>query len=69
MKLNALGNGLSQLNPHAVLSRGYAIVTNAEGKTIRNISSAQEGSSLTLSFAQSSAAVTVNKVVATTEAD
>ncbi|MEN9478644.1 MAG: hypothetical protein RLZZ298_39 [Pseudomonadota bacterium] len=69
MKLNGLSASLSQLDPLAVLSRGYAIAIGPDGKAVRDASTLTIGSELRLSFARGSALSTVNKVVATPEAD
>ena len=69
MKLNGLSASLSQLDPLAVLSRGYAIAIGPDGKAVRDASTLTIGSELRLSFARGNALSTVNKVVATPEAD
>jgi exodeoxyribonuclease VII large subunit len=69
MKLNALANGLKQLDPHAVLNRGYALVTGADGRAVRNAAELSPGNTLKLDFARGSAQATVNQVVAASEAD
>ncbi|PKO34789.1 MAG: exodeoxyribonuclease VII large subunit [Betaproteobacteria bacterium HGW-Betaproteobacteria-7] len=69
MKLNALANGLKQLDPHAVLNRGYALVTGADGRAVRNAAALTPGNTLKLDFARGSALATVDQVVAAPEAD
>jgi exodeoxyribonuclease VII large subunit len=69
MKLNAASSGLKQLDPQAVLARGYTLVTGQDGLIVRDASPLQQGDALKLSFAHGSAAVTVNEVVAAAEAD
>ena len=69
MKLNGLSASLSQLDPLAVLTRGYAIAIGADGKAVRDAGTLTVGSELRLSFARGSALSTVNQVVATPEAD
>lgn len=69
MKLNTLGNGLKQLDPHAVLKRGYALVTDAEGRAVRDASALRRGSTLNIDFARGSAQATVDQVVAIPEAE
>ncbi|KAB2923847.1 MAG: exodeoxyribonuclease VII large subunit, partial [Dechloromonas sp.] len=69
MKLNALGYGLKQLDPHAVLSRGYALVTGPDGRAVRNAATLAPGTPLTIEFAHGSARATVDQVVAVPEAD
>jgi exodeoxyribonuclease VII large subunit len=69
MKLNTLANGLKQLDPHAVLNRGYALVTGADGRAVRNAAALTPGNTLKLDFARGSAQATVDQVVAASEAD
>lgn len=68
-KLNALGRGLVQLDPHAVLARGYTLAIGPDGRAVRDAAQITAGDALKLSFARGSAGVTVNQVVATPEAD
>ena len=69
MKLNGLSASLSQLDPLAVLTRGYAIAVGPDGKAVRDAATLAVGNELRLSFARGNALSTVNKVVATPEAD
>ena len=69
MKLNELTASLSQLDPLAVLTRGYAIAIGPDGKAVRDAGTLVIGSELHLNFARGSALSTVNQVVATPEAD
>lgn len=69
MKLNALSASLNQLDPHAVLTRGYAIALGADGKAVRDANNLAIGSELRLSFAKGSALSTVKQVVSSQEAD
>jgi exodeoxyribonuclease VII large subunit len=69
MKLNTPANGLKQLDPHAVLKRGYALVTDAEGRAVRDSSAVRPGSTLNIDFARGSAQATVDQVVAIPEAE
>jgi exodeoxyribonuclease VII large subunit len=69
MKLNGLSASLSQLDPLAVLTRGYAIAIGPGGKAVRDAGTLSIGSELRLNFARGSALGTVNQVVATPEAD
>ncbi len=62
MQLNTLAAGLKQLDPHAVLARGYAIAVGADGQSIRDAAQLSPGSRLQLSFARGRAAVTVDAV-------
>lgn len=68
-KLNSLGSSLTQLDPHAVLSRGYTLAMDADGRAIRDASRLSPGDLLKLRFASGSAEATVNQVVASPEAD
>ncbi len=68
-KLNVLGSSLSQLNPHAVLTRGYTLAFTADGRAVRDASQLTSGDLLRLNFARGSASATVDKVVAGPEAD
>lgn len=68
-KLKLLGNGLKQLDPHAVLARGYALAMDADGRAIRDASGLKPGHRLNLSFARGAALATVEQVVAAPEAD
>ncbi|PKO46466.1 MAG: exodeoxyribonuclease VII large subunit [Betaproteobacteria bacterium HGW-Betaproteobacteria-4] len=68
-KLNSLGNSLTQLDPHAVLSRGYTLAMDADGRAIRDATRLSPGDLLNLRFASGSAEATVNQVVADPEAD
>ena len=68
-KLNMLGNGLHQLDPDAVLARGYAMVTGPDGRIVRNAARLHPGDALVLGFAHGSASAVVDKVVASREAD
>jgi exodeoxyribonuclease VII large subunit len=69
MKLNSLSSSLKQLDPNAVLNRGYTLVTGSNGLIVRDASTLRQGDALKLNFAHGAAAVTVNKVEARTEAD
>jgi exodeoxyribonuclease VII large subunit len=68
-KLNSLASSLTQLDPHAVLSRGYTLAIGADGRAIRDATQLSAGDLLKLRFASGAAEVTVNQVVATPEAD
>jgi exodeoxyribonuclease VII large subunit len=68
-KLNTLASSLSQLDPHAVLSRGYTLAIGTDGRAVRNASRLSPGELLKLRFASGSAEATVNQVVAVPEAD
>jgi exodeoxyribonuclease VII large subunit len=68
-KLNSLSSSLKQLDPHAVLTRGYALAIGPDGRAIRDASALAPGDALKLSFSRGSAIATVNQVVASPEAD
>ena len=68
-KLNTLSRGLTQLNPHAVLARGYALAIGEDGRAIRNAADLMPGDRLTLSFARGAATASIDQVVANREAD
>ena len=68
-KLNSLAAGLTQLNPHAVLARGYAFALDKDGRAVRDAASLQAGDGLQLTFARGGAAVTVDEVVAPDDAN
>jgi len=67
-KLNALSASLIQLDPHAVLNRGYAIALGPDGRPVRNAASLQPGDALGLTFAMGSAVATVDQIVVTPKA-
>lgn len=68
-KLNSLGSSLKQLDPHAVLTRGYALAIGPDGQAIRDAATLTPGNTLQLSFARGAATARVEQVVATPEAD
>ncbi len=63
-KLNALAAGLSSLDPHAVLRRGYALAIGPDGRAVRNAAHLSPGDALTVTFAHGSVETTVEQVVA-----
>lgn len=67
-KLNTLTAGLIQLDPHAVLKRGYALATGPDGHAIRDARRLHPGVALRLSFAQGTVLATVDQVVAAPKA-
>ena len=69
MQLNAAAKGLKQLDPHAVLNRGYALVTGADGRAVRDAAALQPGNTLKIEFARGSTMATVDQVVASPEAE
>lgn len=68
-KLNSLANSLIQLDPHAVLARGYTLAIGPDGRAIRDATRLSPGDLLKLRFASGAAEATVNKVVASPEAE
>lgn len=68
-KLNSLSSGLKQLDPHAVLQRGYALAIGPDGRAVRNASDLTPGDTLRLNFAHGAATAKVDRVVAMPEAD
>ncbi len=69
MKLNALAGSLRQLDPHAVLARGYALATGPDGRAVRDAGELAAGAALRLDFARGAVLATVDRVVAPGEAD
>jgi exodeoxyribonuclease VII large subunit len=67
-KLNALSASLTQLDPHAVLNRGYALALGPDGRPVRDAASLQPGDALNLTFARGAAQATVDQVVAAAKA-
>lgn len=68
-KLNSFTSSLKQLDPHAVLQRGYALVLDPDGRAVRDATELTPGDTLKLSFARGAATAKVEQVVATPEAD
>ena len=68
-KLIALRASLIQLDPKAVLERGYALAIGPDGRAVRDAAALSPGDALRLGFARGSAVVTVDQVVAEPEAD
>lgn len=69
MKLNGLAGSLRQLDPQAVLARGYALVSNADGKPLHDSLRVSPGDRLQIRLARGGLAATVDQVVAPPEAD
>jgi exodeoxyribonuclease VII large subunit len=63
-KLNSLAASLTQLDPHAVLNRGYALAVGPDGRPVRDATSLRAGDAVGLTFARGSAVATVDKDVA-----
>ncbi|KZX59416.1 exodeoxyribonuclease VII large subunit [Halioglobus sp. HI00S01] len=61
-RLAHLAQMLDSLSPLATLARGYAIVTDADGKVVTDASSVAKGTSLTTRLASGSLEVTVDSV-------
>ena len=51
-RLDALGARLQAMNPHAVLARGYAIATDADGRIVRDAKVLPVGATLRVRFAR-----------------
>ncbi|MDR0776478.1 MAG: exodeoxyribonuclease VII large subunit [Azonexus sp.] len=68
-ELNALASGLRQLDPRAVLARGYTLATGPDGRAVRDVGELAAGAVLRLDFARGAALATVDRVVAGGEAD
>ena len=68
-KLNMLSASLNQLDPHAVLNRGYALVTRSDGRAVRRADEVAVGDELRLTFGQGHGKATVSEVVAPGEAN
>ena len=60
-RLDALSACLRQLNPDAVLTRGYSIVRNAKGHIVRTATGLQPGDALKVQFAEGCVDVTVER--------
>jgi exodeoxyribonuclease VII large subunit len=63
-KLEALAAGLRQLDPHAVLDRGYALAVGPDGRAVRDAATLHAGDGLLVTFARGSVAARVEQVVA-----
>ena len=61
-RLAALAQNLAHLNPRAVLTRGYAIVTRADGAIVQDARDVQPGSEVEMTFARGGAGATVTRV-------
>ena len=57
----ALERGLAHLNPRAVLERGYAIVTNAEGSIVYDAATLDIGDDVALAFARGDAGARITR--------
>jgi exodeoxyribonuclease VII large subunit len=63
-KLEALAAGLTQLDPHAVLDRGYALAVGPDGRAVRDAATLHAGDGLLVTFARGSVTASVEQVVA-----
>jgi exodeoxyribonuclease VII large subunit len=61
-QLRALAQNLAHLNPQAVLERGYAIVTGADGAIVQDAARLVSGDGVDLAFARGNASATIVKV-------
>lgn len=68
MQLEQAAQGLRQLDPHAVLARGYAMVFSSRGKAVHDAGELQAGDSLQVIFARGKALAQVSQVVTPGEA-
>ncbi len=60
-RVAALGQNLAHLNPHAVLERGYAIVTAEGGTVIHDAAQVAPQDDVTLTFARGRAGATITR--------
>ena len=60
-RLTVLAGNLAHLNPQAVLERGYAIVTGANGAIVQDAAALSAGEDVDIAFARGKAAATVTK--------
>ena len=61
-RLQTLEQNLSHLNPRAVLERGYAIVTAADGTIVQDAARLAAGDDVALTFARGRAGATIDSV-------
>jgi len=62
-RLRALGQNLAHLSPHAVLERGYSIVTLPDGSVVTAAAQLHRGAAIGMRFGQGHAAANVTDVV------
>ncbi len=60
-RMDALAVNLAHLNPHAVLERGYAIVTDADGVIVQDSAALAIGEDVTLAFARGGAGAKITR--------
>ena len=61
LRLEALAQSLLHLNPEAVLTRGYAIVTTIDGAVVADAAALAPSDDVLLKFARGRASATVTK--------
>jgi exodeoxyribonuclease VII large subunit len=61
-RLAALAPSLVHLDPHAVLDRGYALVTTADGTLIHDAAQLAIGDGVTLALARGAAGATITRI-------
>ena len=61
-RVAALAQNLAHLNPEAVLQRGYAIVTTADGAVVQDAGAIAVGDDVSLAFARGGAGATITRV-------
>ncbi len=59
--LNRLTSGLSHLNPHAVLARGFSIVRTADGQIVRTSNTVDPAQSVSITLAQGELEATIQR--------
>jgi exodeoxyribonuclease VII large subunit len=60
-RLDAMTGRLAALDPHAVLARGFSIVRDADGRTVRDAAQLAPGDRLALTFARGGAEARVER--------
>jgi exodeoxyribonuclease VII large subunit len=68
-RLQQARQGLSHLDPGAVLQRGYALAVDAHGAVVSDAASLQPGAMLSLRFARGAAVAHVDRVLPDADAD
>lgn len=61
-KVTVIRSTLKAASPVAILERGYAIVTDSENKTVRNINNLRKDSSITIRFADGKADAKITEI-------
>ena len=62
-QLSGIVAGLGHLNPEAVLSRGFSLVRDAQGRLVRSGEQLSPGASIAIHFASGGAEATVDRIV------